>query len=102
MLRYQAQAERLYRRAVEDFDRLKKLRTEFDTEPMLDPQAVPPEPVTPHETNPPETPSEPQAAAPAPAPQATPAANGVSSPKATKKTPQNGAAPSFGPPDKVN
>src|SRR5664279_4505089 len=48
-----------YRLAVEDFDRLKKLRTEFDMEPMIDPQAVQPEPVAPPETNPPETPSEP-------------------------------------------
>ena len=102
LLRYQAQAERLYRRAVEDFDRLKKLRTEFDTEPMLDPQAVQPEPVAPPETNPPEAPSEPVAAAPEPPPQAAANTHGDSSPKPPKNPPQNGAAPSFDPPDKVN
>jgi hypothetical protein len=100
LLRYQAQAERLYRRA--DFDRLKKLRTEFDTEPMLDPQAVHPEPVTPPETNPPEPPSEPTEAAPEAATQATRTPNSVSSPKTPKNPPQNGAAPSFDPPDKAN
>jgi hypothetical protein len=34
-LRYQAQAERLYRRAVEDFERVKKLRGELPSEPIL-------------------------------------------------------------------
>jgi hypothetical protein len=46
LLRYQAQAERLYRRAIEDFDRLKKLRSELpnedltnvSNEPISDPQ----------------------------------------------------------------
>jgi hypothetical protein len=33
MLRYQAQAERMYRRAIEDFDRLKALRDEMPNEP---------------------------------------------------------------------
>ena len=109
MLRYQAQAERLYRRAVEDFDRLKKLRTEFDTEPMLDPQAVQPDPVPPPETNPPEPPSEPPAAAPEPAPQPTPTAGSpacpstpVSTPELLKISTQNGAARSIDPPKKVH
>ena len=35
-LRYQAQAERLYRRAVEDFTRLRKLRDELQNEPKVD------------------------------------------------------------------
>jgi hypothetical protein len=35
-LRYQAQAERQYRRAVEDFDRLKALRPELPNEPVAD------------------------------------------------------------------
>jgi hypothetical protein len=35
-LRYQAQAERLYRRAVEEFERVKKLRGELPTEPILE------------------------------------------------------------------
>lgn len=34
MLRYQAHAERLYRRALEEFERLKKLRTEMPNEPI--------------------------------------------------------------------
>jgi hypothetical protein len=33
MLRYQAQAERMYRRAIDDFDRLKTLRDEMPNEP---------------------------------------------------------------------
>jgi hypothetical protein len=37
-LRYQAQAERLYRRALEEFDRLKGLRNEFPNEPIPDPE----------------------------------------------------------------
>src|SRR5579884_1571952 len=41
MLRYRAQAEREYRRAVEDFDRLKALRHEMPNEPNTD---VEPEP----------------------------------------------------------
>jgi hypothetical protein len=36
-LRYQAQAERQYRRAIEDFDRLKALRHELPNEPNYDP-----------------------------------------------------------------
>jgi hypothetical protein len=35
-LRYQAQTERMYRRAVEEFDRLKALRHEFPNEPIED------------------------------------------------------------------
>jgi hypothetical protein len=38
LLRYQAQAERLYRRAVEEFDRLKALRDELPNEPVPDPE----------------------------------------------------------------
>jgi hypothetical protein len=41
-LRYQAQAERLYRRAIEEFERLKKLRPELPNEPISGPE---PEPV---------------------------------------------------------
>jgi hypothetical protein len=54
-LRYQAQAERHYRRAVEEFDRLKALRAELPNEPILEVQpeeketncAPPDEPITP-------------------------------------------------------
>jgi hypothetical protein len=35
LLRYQAQAERQYRRAIEEFDRLKALREELPNEPIL-------------------------------------------------------------------
>jgi hypothetical protein len=40
-IRYQAQAERHYRRAIEEFDRLKALRQELPTEPISDPQPQP-------------------------------------------------------------
>ena len=43
-LRYQAQTERNYRRAVEDFDRLKALRPELPNEPI---ESVASQPVTP-------------------------------------------------------
>ncbi len=38
MLRYKAQAERLYRRAVAEFDRLKALRAELPNEAILEVQ----------------------------------------------------------------
>ncbi len=47
-LRYKAQAERLYRRAIEDFDRLKALRAELPNEPILE--------LHPEENEPPYTP----------------------------------------------
>ena len=71
-LRYQAQAERQYRRAVEEFDRLKALRGELPNEPISEPQPEQTEPTcTPDETNPspPEDPvpaPDPPAAAPEP------------------------------------
>ncbi len=37
-LRYQSQTERLYRRALEDFERLKALRSELPNEPILEAQ----------------------------------------------------------------
>src|SRR5450759_1618849 len=37
-LRYQAQTERLYRRAIDEFDRLKALRHELPNEPILEAQ----------------------------------------------------------------
>jgi hypothetical protein len=52
-LRYQAQAERQYRRAVEEFDRLKSLRQELPNEPIFDPQPEPTQPTSSlSETNP--------------------------------------------------
>ena len=46
-IRYQAQAERHYRRAVEEFERLKALRQELPGEPNYDPQPEPKEPLKP-------------------------------------------------------
>jgi hypothetical protein len=40
-IRYQAQAERHYRRAVEEFERLKALRQELPNKPISDPQPEP-------------------------------------------------------------
>ena len=45
MLRYQAQLERLYRRAVEEFERVKKLRPELSDEPISEDD----EPIEPQE-----------------------------------------------------
>ncbi|HXB70385.1 MAG TPA: hypothetical protein VNY05_19205 [Candidatus Acidoferrales bacterium] len=68
-LRYQAQAERQYRRAIEEFDRLKALRPELPIEPIFDPQPEPTEPTCPSsETNP----MFPETAMPAPDPPAPP------------------------------
>jgi hypothetical protein len=59
-LRYQAQAERHYRRSVEEFDRLKALRAELPNEPILEVQpeenetacAPPDEPTSTPQVNP--------------------------------------------------
>ena len=40
LLRYQAQAERHYRRAIEEFDRLKALREELPIEPITEPHPI--------------------------------------------------------------
>ncbi len=49
-LRYQAQAERLYRRAVEEFSRVKALRDELPNEPDygLEPNPLPSPPPLPY------------------------------------------------------
>ena len=66
-LRYQAQAERHYRRAVEEFDRLKALRAEIPNEAISEAQPEQTEPTcTVDETNP-SPPEEPQNAGFAPA-----------------------------------
>jgi hypothetical protein len=53
VLRYQAQAERHYRRAVEEFERLKALRPELSNEPVFEAQPEQKETTcTPSETNP--------------------------------------------------
>jgi hypothetical protein len=52
-LRYQAQTERMYRRAVEEFERLKRLRHELPNEPILEAQPEPNETTCPPgQTNP--------------------------------------------------
>src|SRR5665811_8027 len=51
-LRYQAQSERMYRRAVEEFERLKRLRRELPNEPILEAQPEANEPPGTPETNP--------------------------------------------------
>ena len=67
-LRIQAQTERLYRRAAEDFERIRKLRKELTNQPNFQPQPKETKPVEPPRTNPPEPP-----AAPANHPQTPPA-----------------------------
>ena len=75
-LRYQTQTERLYRRAIEEFDRLKALRPEFakiQNEPILDPQPQDPEPHPPKPKPNPSRPASPASEAgqssPTPSPQ---------------------------------
>ena len=52
VLRYQVQAERQYRRAVEEFERLKALRPEMPNEPILDTQPEDNDPLLPPRPNP--------------------------------------------------
>ena len=54
-LRYQAQVERLYRRAVEEFERVKKLRPELSDEPISEDD----EPIEPEENTTDSSPQEP-------------------------------------------
>jgi hypothetical protein len=56
-LRYQAQTERLYRRAMEEFGRLKALRHELPNEPILETQPEANETVNTPEPNPSKTPN---------------------------------------------
>ena len=64
-LRYQVQTERLYRRAIEEFDRLKAHRHELPNEPIVEAQPEAKETTcTPDQTNPPA----PKKPAPAPHP----------------------------------
>ena len=51
-IRYQAQAERHYRRAVEEFERLKALRHELPNEAILDPNPNQTQPLPPPEDEP--------------------------------------------------
>ncbi len=96
-LRYQAQAERLYRRALEEFDRLKGLRNEFPNEPIPDPEPeVNTDPYIQSDSNPfpPQntpSPSTPQPPAPprppaAPQPRSTPPSPAAPQPQAAAPT----------------
>ena len=67
-LRYQSQCERHYRRAVEEFDRLKALRTELPNEPIFDPHPEENESLADPETNPFPDSEAPPGAAPASTP----------------------------------
>jgi hypothetical protein len=71
-LRYQAQTERLYRRAIEDFERVKALRSELPNEPINEPNNEPIAPPQPQETK---APLPPEAEKPEPPPAPRPAAS---------------------------
>ncbi|HJT87689.1 MAG TPA: hypothetical protein VJ732_07525, partial [Bryobacteraceae bacterium] len=66
--RYQAQSERLYRRAVEEFERLKKLRSELPNEPIEKPEPEENQYPDPSETNPSADPPVSEDPPPAPGP----------------------------------
>jgi hypothetical protein len=116
-LRYKAQAERLYRRAVEEFERVKALRDEFPMEPISDPQpeenepdpTPPEEPITDPQPNPPapesrpesgESPNEPisdpqpEENEPDPTPPEEPITDPQPNPPAPESRPESGEAPS--------
>jgi hypothetical protein len=59
LLRYQALAERQYRRAVQEFDRLKSLRGELPNEPIEDPETEEIQPDTQLQNEPVDTPPAP-------------------------------------------
>jgi hypothetical protein len=67
-LRIQAQTERLYRRAAEDFERIRKLRKELTNQPNFQPQPEETKPVEPPKTNPPNEPAAAPPSTPGPAP----------------------------------
>ena len=58
-LRIQAQTERLYRRAAEDFERIRKLRKELPNQPNFQTEPEETKPVESPQTNPPEPPAAP-------------------------------------------
>ncbi len=70
-LRYQAQSERLYRRALEEFERLKRLRAELPNEPITDTE-LPSYEGDPYNTMPVDTQPEPPPPPPEPQPQPQP------------------------------
>jgi hypothetical protein len=56
-LRIQAQTERLYRRAAEDFERIRTLRKELPNQPNFRTEPEETKPVEPPKTNPPDEPA---------------------------------------------
>jgi hypothetical protein len=79
-LRYKTQTERLYRRAVEEFDRLKRLRPELPKEPISD--------IQPEENEPASTPSDEPISNPQPNPE-PPATSAAPEDRAAKKARQD-------------
>jgi hypothetical protein len=82
-LRYQAQCERHYRRAIEEFERLKAVRPDLPSKPIFDPHPVENESLADPETNPFPDSEDPRGAAPA----ANPAPIRPSSPQPTDSAP---------------
>ena len=99
-LRYQAQTERLYRRAIEEFERLRALRgelpDEIPNEPIATPEPEETKPLPPSETNPSPPPDIPEPApippSPVPPPPATPATP-ASTPPAPPTRPRSARPP---------
>jgi hypothetical protein len=88
-LRYQAQTERLYRRAIEDFERVKALRSELPNEPINEPNNEPIAPPQPQETKaplPPEAEKPEPPPAPRPAASATTPSRNIADPAAARPT----------------
>jgi hypothetical protein len=87
-LRIQAQTERLYRRAAEDFERIRKLRKELPNQPNFQPQPEETKPVEPPKTNPPDPPAAPPNDPQAPSAPAGPSRQTPIAPEATFPRPE--------------
>ena len=87
-LRIQAQTERLYRRAAEDFERIRKLRKELTNQPNFQPQPEETKPVEPPKTNPPDPPAAPPNDPQAPSAPAGPSRQAPIAPEATFPRPE--------------
>jgi hypothetical protein len=95
-LRIQAQTERLYRRAAEDFERIRKLRKELPNQPNFQPQPEETKPVEPPKTNPPDEPAAAPPDAPPPPPPpppVDPSRKPPIAPAAPSRTSTNRSAP---------
>jgi hypothetical protein len=87
-LRIQAQTERLYRRAAEDFERIRKLRKELPNQPNFQTEPQETKPVEPPQTNPPEPPAAPPNVPEPPAAPAGPIRQPPIAPEATFPRPE--------------